>query len=143
MSHPVRIHKQYEGRIQDFHLRGGGHKRLCACTHISSAKPEVPFGRGPDLIRALEALGLFYALSCYLFLSILIQNGIKTNMVYTILGRGGGGRRLLPPLPGSVTEYAVISIMSHSQTLPIVKVVRGSHRHHNCWLQAVCTRLTV
>ena len=26
---------------------GGGHKRKCAHTHITSAKPEVPFGRGP------------------------------------------------------------------------------------------------
>ena len=34
-----------QGRIQDFHL--GGRNRLCACTHITSAKPEVPYGRGP------------------------------------------------------------------------------------------------
>ena len=25
----------------------GGHKKLCARTHIISVKPEVPYGRGP------------------------------------------------------------------------------------------------
>ena len=30
-----------QGRIQDFHLGGGGG------AHITSAKPEVPYGLGP------------------------------------------------------------------------------------------------
>ena len=44
---------------------GGGRKRLCVRTHITSAnaaKPEFNFG------RALEALEIFDALSCYLSL---------------------------------------------------------------------------
>ena len=34
-----------QGRIQDLHL--GRRKRLCLGMHITSAKPEVPAGRGP------------------------------------------------------------------------------------------------
>ena len=34
-----------QGRIQDFHLEG--RKRLCVLTHITSAKPEVPYSRDP------------------------------------------------------------------------------------------------
>ena len=34
-----------QGRIQDFHW--GGRKRLRAQTHITCAKSEVPYGRGP------------------------------------------------------------------------------------------------
>ena len=36
-----------QGRIQDFHL--GGHKRLCAHTHITSYErgTELAFDRGP------------------------------------------------------------------------------------------------
>ena len=37
-----------QGRIQDFHLGGGGGRKiLYARTHITSAKSEVPFGRDP------------------------------------------------------------------------------------------------
>ena len=48
---------------------GGGRNRLCAC----DTKPEVPYSccRGPGLaynLRALEALGVFDTLSCYLSL---------------------------------------------------------------------------
>ena len=58
-----------KGRIQDFHLGGGGGKRLCARMHIPSGKPGV------------QLLGLFFlVLSEPYILSILIQNG------------GGGGK---------------------------------------------------
>ena len=47
----------------------GGAKDLCERTHITNAMPEVPYGRVPGpAARALEALGVFYALSCYLSL---------------------------------------------------------------------------
>ena len=57
---------------------GGARKRLCAATHITSANPELPYGRG----RALEALEVLDALSIvlsepYLYYCILIQNGVK------------------------------------------------------------------
>ena len=42
-GHP---HGIAQRRIQDFHW-GGECKRLCAPTHIMSANPKVPYGRGP------------------------------------------------------------------------------------------------
>ena len=60
-----------QGRIQDFHLGGGGggggrRKRLCARTHITSAKPEVPIQPGSraclTCLRALELLGCWCSL---------------------------------------------------------------------------------
>ena len=87
-------------RIQDFHWGGGGggRKRLCASTHITSAKPDVPFGRGPG--TACACFFYFFYLSLNhkhsdtkwgkknivdqilggkgaLIISILIQTGIK------------------------------------------------------------------
>ena len=48
---------------------GGGRKRFCAGTHITSAKPNLPYTAGSrGRLRALEALGFFDALSCYLSL---------------------------------------------------------------------------
>ena len=83
--------KCVQGRIQDFHLGGGGGgaKRSCAPTHIMSTKPEVPYSRspGPAGWRALEAIG-FLMLShaiWALFLSIPIQNGMEKNIVNQIL----------------------------------------------------------
>ena len=36
--------RDWQGRIQDIHLGGGGgHKRLCEHMHIMSAKPKVPY----------------------------------------------------------------------------------------------------
>ena len=46
------------GRIQDFHLGGGGRKRLWASTHITSAEPNS-LSAGVQGPRAQEALGLF------------------------------------------------------------------------------------
>ena len=39
-----RIRIFVQGRIQDFHLEGA--QRLCALTHITSAKSEVPYTAG-------------------------------------------------------------------------------------------------
>ena len=39
-------------------LKGGGRKRLCARTHITNAKRQVPYGRGP-VLWPLEALGIY------------------------------------------------------------------------------------
>ena len=53
-----------QGRIQDFIWGGGGgRKRICPRTHITSAKPKVPYGRGRSRARlwALEALAFFDA----------------------------------------------------------------------------------
>ena len=44
-----------QGRIQDFHLGGGGAKEYYARTHITSAKSEVPFDRDP-LMEPLSML---------------------------------------------------------------------------------------
>ena len=74
---------------------GGGRgrgtpKRFCARKHITNARPEVPYGRGP-------ALGGLDALSCYL--GIIFNHSdtkLNKNIVDQILG--GGGRLLRPPL---------------------------------------------
>ena len=56
--------------MQDFHWRegGGGGGR----THITSAKPQVRYDQGPGparaRLKALEAVGGFDGLSCYLSL---------------------------------------------------------------------------
>ena len=42
----------YMGRIQDFHLGGGGEKDYVRSrTHTMSEKPEVPYGRGPGTLK--------------------------------------------------------------------------------------------
>ena len=69
--HRCDIKVKSRGRIQDFHWGGGGgeHKRLCAHTHITSRKHEVPYGRGPGLtLWPGSSRGVFDALSCYLSL---------------------------------------------------------------------------
>ena len=66
---------QGQVRIQDFHLGGGGEAKV-----YTSAKPDVPYGRVlyRARSRALEALGVFYAILSYLslILSILMQHRI-------------------------------------------------------------------
>ena len=37
----------WQGRIQDFHLGGGGRKRICVSTHITSAEPNSLSAGGP------------------------------------------------------------------------------------------------
>ena len=99
----------YQGRIQDFHLGGGGGKRLCARTRIKIAKPEVPYGRGPGPVKGSWKLSGFLRLSLVLsepYLSILIQNGIiKETIVDQNLG--GGGAPVAPPLNPSLGTYMI------------------------------------
>ena len=111
---------------------GGGGKRLCARTHITSAKPEVPNtagvqgllkGPGSSTVEILSrAIGP-------LFLSFLIQIVWKnTHINDHIFFFGGGG--LLPPLdpPLSVCERMIwewilrICISSYSQSCKQVGV---------------------
>ena len=63
MNHEVNVNVL--GRIQDFHLLGGGRKRLCAGAHITSAETEVPFAgvQGPHKGPG-SSIGLLM-LSCY------------------------------------------------------------------------------
>ena len=89
---------QYQGQIQDFHGGGGG--GVQKITHIMSAKPKVPYSQGPGAcLRALQALWVVDALSAIwaLFLSILIQNGIKKHS-WSIFFWGGCLLRPPPPL---------------------------------------------
>ena len=85
-----------QGRIQDFPLGGGGGgaKDYYALTHITSMKPEVPYGPGSSLGFMCSLSHAIWAL----FLSILIQNGTK-NIVNQILGGGGCGACCAPPPP--------------------------------------------
>ena len=83
LANPTPYH---QGWIQDFDFdfffwRGGGRKRLSSHTHHEREARLTAGVQGPP-IRALEALGVFDALSlsCYLsliFKSILIQNGMQ------------------------------------------------------------------
>ena len=88
-----------QGWIQDFHLGGGG-KKLCARTHIHEREARSPLrpGPGPAQVRALEALGVFDALSYYLSL-IFKQSDTKWD-IKTIFDHilGGGGAPVSPPL---------------------------------------------
>ena len=77
---------RFQGRIQDFH-GGGGHKRLCVSTYITSAEPnsllagvQVP-QKGPGRSRVV-LMG-----NMSLIFEYLINNWIK-NIVHQILGRG-------------------------------------------------------
>ena len=56
-SHSQREIGQTRGRIKDF-LGGGGRRRLCARTNITSAKPNS-LSAGVQGLRSLEALRLF------------------------------------------------------------------------------------
>ena len=70
---------------------GGGGCKRCACTNITSAKSFRVNGVQGPLIRALEALGVFDALSCYLsplFQAFWYKMGLKKKIVDQILGRG-------------------------------------------------------
>ena len=61
-------------------MRPGFIVRICERTHITSAMPEVPYGRCPGHAYGPWKLSGFVLLSraiWTLFLSILIQNGIK------------------------------------------------------------------
>ena len=77
-----------------------------------SAKPEVPYGRGP----ALEALGVFYALSCYLSLIFKHSDTIWDLTKLKIVDQFffGGGAPIAPPLnpPMSKKELPVTVSMS-------------------------------
>ena len=98
---------------------GGGVQKIKVHTRITRAKPEVPCDQGPR--PALEALR-FFMLSCAisaLFLHILIQNGIKTN-VYNFFFLGGAHLLhpiLNPPLWEGNSEHCQISVnwMLHSE----------------------------
>ena len=58
-----------QGRIQEFHWARGGGGDYYACTHITSAKPNVPYGRGPGPSHGGAHLFLFLCtLSCFLSL---------------------------------------------------------------------------
>ena len=109
--------------------RGGGGGSAkdydCACTHITSAKPEDPlYGRGPGTrSRALEALVFFFnALSWYLSFvfkkSILIQNGIKKQSIK--ISGGGGVGRLLRPLDPPLRSKSSCSDIRGQSYKPIV-----------------------
>ena len=80
---------------------GGAEKIMCAHAHAHH-----DWGPGP-LIRALEALGVLMVSPAIwaLFLSILIQNGIRQNTVYIYIFWGGGvGGGCCAP-SGSTTEF--------------------------------------
>ena len=68
-----------QGRIQDFHLGGGGGaKIMCPHAHYER-KTELTFGRGPRArLWALETLGLFLC-SLSLILGILIIKKFDQN----------------------------------------------------------------
>ena len=110
-----------QGRIQDFHLRGGGgggKKVMCQHTHITSAEPNsLSAGVQGPLKGPGSSAGVVLMLSsCYLhawalFLSILMKNWIKENIVDPILR--GPARLLLPPPPpptGSATAILPYNI---------------------------------
>ena len=80
-----------QGRIQDFHLGGGGGRKRCALTHITSSEPNSHSAgiKGPRSSRVVLML------SCYLSL-IFKHSYKKKNIVDPILG-GGGCKD--PPLP--------------------------------------------
>ena len=57
---------QIQGQIQDLHLvggGGGGHNRLCAPMHITSANHKVPYGKGPGPTKEPWKLSGFLMLS--------------------------------------------------------------------------------
>ena len=87
-----------QGRIQDFHVGGGGAKDYVPARTLW-ARNRTHFRQGSRArLRTLEAL-CFNALSCYiwaLFLSILIRKIWLKNILDPILG-GGGAHLLHPP----------------------------------------------
>ena len=93
-----------QGRIQDFHLGGGGGKRLCARMHITSAEPNsLSAGvQGPLKDPGSSRVVLMFSRAIWaLFFSILIyiKNWIKKqNIVDLILGGRLFRRPLDPPL---------------------------------------------
>ena len=75
--------------IQNFFFFGGGRKRLCGHTH-HELEARVPYGRGK---RALEALRVYDALSCYLSL-IFKHSDTKWDTIKHSRSNGGGGHLL-------------------------------------------------
>ena len=97
-----RVQQEETGADAGFSFRGGGGggcKRLCACTHITSAKPEVPYGRGPGLLTGALLSRAIWAL----FLKHYDKK--KWYIKYFVDPILGGRRLLRPPPPhGSATE---------------------------------------
>ena len=103
------LHGAQPGADPGFPFRGGG-GRLCARTHITSAKPEAPSAGVQDPLKD-PGSSRVYALPYYLSLILKhsdtkYKKNAKTIIVHQILG----GRRLLrPPLdpPLHVHEHTI------------------------------------
>ena len=97
-----------QGRIQDFHGGGGGAKDYLRARILPEHEPRSPLRPGPMArLRALETLGVFNALSCYL--SLILEHsdtkyGQNINYDTIIVGRE---RLLHPPPPGSATALLI------------------------------------
>ena len=106
----------FQGRIKDFFFffffffffLGGGCKKLCCAHHITSPKSLTAGSRAR--LRALEALGVCDARSCYL--SLIFKHSDTNNKMGFLKCsqskfRGGGGVCLLCPLlnPPQISFY--------------------------------------
>ena len=104
---------KYKGRIQDFHLGGGGGATDYVRARTLWAQSPLRPGCRPHL-RALEALRFFFMLSCYL--SLIFKHSYtkwdkkNTHSQSRFMGGGGGGRHapvaspLNPPLSIMITS---------------------------------------
>ena len=94
------ISSAHQGRIQHFHLGGGGAwKIMCAHAHHGH-KARRPLWPGSRVrLRDLEALGVFfYALSCYLSLIFKHSDTKWEKKNHSQSNLGGGGAPVAPPL---------------------------------------------
>ena len=76
---------------------GGGRKILCARSHITSAKPKVPYGRGPVLPELPEPLKVADPICRYPQTS---QNYARMKNILLSGPSEGGGVRWVRPHPG-------------------------------------------
>ena len=86
------------GAEPGFSLGGGpgrGAKDYVPARTITSAKPDVLYSRGPGPWKLSFFYGLSFRTIWALFLSILIQNGMKKQSIKI---QGGGAPPLDPPL---------------------------------------------
>ena len=106
----INIERMHQGRIQDFHFRGGGAQRLCASTDITSAEPNSLLAGVQGPIKGPGSSGVVLMVSraiLALFLNILIKNCITKIIVDPIFFWGGGARLLRPPPLGCATVHCI------------------------------------